>query len=92
MTTSQASGSSPTLGFNRLDGEIQRWIWEQRWEELRDVQDQAIDAILSGKQDVLIAAGTASGKTEAAFLPILTSIKERRTPGFAAIYVSPLKR
>lgn len=42
-------------------------------------------------QDVIIAAATAAGKTEAAFLPILTNLlQDIETPG-AVLYISPLK-
>lgn len=91
MTTSPASGSEPAASFDRLHPEIQRWIWEQKWQELRDVQDRAIATVLGGTGDVLIAAATAAGKTEAAFLPVLTVTAEREDKGFAVLYVSPLK-
>ena len=84
------SGSEAT-GFDRLHPEIRRWIWEQKWEELRDVQDRAISAVLDGDADVLITASTAAGKTEAAFLPVLTRVVDRRDRGFSVLYVSPLK-
>lgn len=86
-----ASASDPPSSFDRLHPEIKRWIWEQNWEELRDVQDRTIGAILDSASDVLIAASTAAGKTEAAFLPILTAIAERSEKGLAVLYVSPLK-
>ncbi|MFD2053660.1 DEAD/DEAH box helicase [Mesorhizobium calcicola] len=86
-----ASGSEERSGFDKLHETIRRWIWEQRWEELRDVQDKAIAAMLNGENDVLIAAATAAGKTEAAFLPILTKVADRKEGGFSVLYVSPLK-
>jgi len=58
---------------------------------LRDAQEQAIRPILSGDRDVIIAAATASGKTEAAFLPILTKIADSGEESALAIYISPLK-
>jgi ATP-dependent Lhr-like helicase len=85
------SGSDPTTAFDRLHPEIRRWIWEQKWEELRDVQDRSIPAVLDGDGDILIAASTAAGKTEAAFLPILTKVAGRDAKGFSVLYVSPLK-
>ena len=87
----QPSASNPPSSFDRLHPEIRRWIWEQNWEELRDVQDRAIRTILDSRNDVLIAASTAAGKTEAAFLPILTAIADRSEKGLSALYVSPLK-
>ena len=50
-----------------------------------------MDAILDGDDHVLIAAGTASGKTEAAFFPVLTRLAERPRDGFGALYIGPLK-
>jgi len=85
------SASNVTPSFDRLHPEVRRWIWEQRWEELRDVQDLAIREILDGGADVLIAASTAAGKTEAAFLPILTQVADRTEEGLSVLYVSPLK-
>lgn len=70
-----ASGSEPdSSSFCLLDERIRRWVWENGWAELRDAQEWAIPPILEGSQDVIIAAATASGKTEAAFLPILTRL------------------
>lgn len=91
MTNLQPSASDPPSSFDRLHPEIRRWIWEQKWEELRDVQDRAIRAVLDSRDDILIAASTAAGKTEAAFLPILTAIADRSEKGLSALYVSPLK-
>jgi ATP-dependent Lhr-like helicase len=60
--------------FERLHPRIQRWIWDQGWNELRDAQERAIAPVLAGDQDLIIAAATASGKTEAAFLPICSAL------------------
>lgn len=90
MTTpSPPSGSEPS--FELLHPEVQRWIWAKGWTALRDIQARAVRTILGSKQDVLIAASTAAGKTEAAFLPILTEIADLSGPGIKAIYVGPLK-
>lgn len=88
---SEATSSS----FTRLDPRIQRWIWRQQWDQLRDVQEQAIPVVLAGERDVLIGAATASGKTEAAFFPALTGLLKARDAGHAPapllLYVAPLK-
>ena len=77
--------------FELLDGRIQRWIWAEGWTELRDAQERAIRTILEGRQDVIVAAATAAGKTEAAFFPILTDML-RQEPGYGlTVYISPLK-
>lgn len=85
------SPPSPSRAFDRLHPEIQRWIWEKKWQALRDIQDRAIPAILDGESDILISASTAAGKTEAAFLPILTAIKNEDAAGLSVLCVSPLK-
>lgn len=90
MTNSPAS-SSDSASFHLLDQRIQRWIWKTGWTELRDAQERAIPLILDGRNDVIIAASTASGKTEAAFLPILTRLAEASNVPSLALYVSPLK-
>ncbi|WP_198680908.1 DEAD/DEAH box helicase [Lentzea terrae] len=70
---------------------MQRWVWRQGWPELRDVQERAIPEILSADRDVIIAAATASGKTEAAFLPICSALLDEPGTGIRALYISPLK-
>lgn len=76
--------------FLQLDHRIQRFLWAEGWASLRDVQEQAIPLILPGNQDVIVAASTASGKTEAAFLPALTHLLARPDDGLI-VYISPLK-
>jgi ATP-dependent Lhr-like helicase len=79
--------------FELLHPGVQRWIWSRQWAELRDVQERATAPILAADRDVIIAAATASGKTEAAFLPICSALldDDRPGPGVRALYISPLK-
>lgn len=58
---------------------------------LREAQEEAITPILSGDKDVIIAAATASGKTEAAFLPICSKLDSVRPETASIAYISPLK-
>ncbi|MFQ2238148.1 DEAD/DEAH box helicase [Aeromonas dhakensis] len=76
--------------FERLDERIRRWVWQKGWTSLRDAQERAIPAILGADTDVIIAAATAAGKTEAAFLPIFTVLLNSPEPA-TVLYVSPLK-
>lgn len=73
-----------------LDKRVQRWIFNQGWYGLREVQAKAIAPILSGKTDVLISAATAAGKTEAFFLPACSAIAHQDN-GVGILYISPLK-
>lgn len=90
-TNSPHSSSESNESYDRLHPEIRRWIRAQGWESLRDIQIKAVDAILGGNSDALILASTASGKTEAAFLPALTVVADRKDAGLSLLYVSPLK-
>jgi ATP-dependent helicase Lhr and Lhr-like helicase len=78
-------------GFNQLHPKIQKKLYEMRWTELRPIQVKSINSILSENNHVVIAAKTASGKTEAAFLPVLSDIVEDYKPGVRALYVGPLR-
>jgi ATP-dependent helicase Lhr and Lhr-like helicase len=96
MTTSAPSGSDPPGTFDAfelLHPAVQRWVWEKGWEDLRATQAQAIAPILSADRDVVISAATASGKTEAAFLPIVSALAARPSEekGVEVVYLSPLK-
>lgn len=90
-SSDNSSGGQTSAGFERLHEQIQRWVWDQGWTELRDIQERAIGPILDGGRDVIIAAATAGGKTEAAFLPICSRVIELPSGSIRALYVSPLK-
>jgi ATP-dependent Lhr-like helicase len=94
--SSPPSSSDLQAAYESLHPKVKQWIWEQGWTEIRQAQAMAIPPILEGRRDVIISAATASGKTEAAWLPICSSIAEFSdshppTPGVKALYVSPLK-
>jgi ATP-dependent Lhr-like helicase len=78
--------------FDLLHEKVQRWIWNRGWPGLRDIQQESIAAVLSDASDIIISAATASGKTEAAFLPICSRlVTENAGQGIRAVYVGPLK-
>lgn len=87
----QSSNSDESQGFYLLDERVRRWIWDQGWTSLRDAQEQAIPPILAGNTDVIIAAATATGKTEAAFLPICSRLLMEEAQNACVVYLSPLK-
>jgi ATP-dependent Lhr-like helicase len=62
-----------------------------KWTHLRPLQVQAIHAILSGNEHLILSAATASGKTEAAFLPVISKIADEPKGCIQALYVGPLK-
>ena len=71
---------------------VRRWIWDKGWSELHDIQEHAIITLLNNTNDLIIAAPTAGGKTEAAFLPLVSSVlTEPRAGGFDLVYIAPLR-
>lgn len=77
--------------FDRLEPYIQDFIYREHWVELREVQVAACDIIFNSDRNLLLATGTASGKTEAAFLPALTRLYEEPSSSVGILYISPLK-
>ena len=77
--------------FERYAPFIQDFIYQHEWENLRAIQVAAADAIFNTNDNVLLAASTASGKTEAAFFPILTEFWEDPPASVGALYIGPLK-
>ena len=58
-------------------------------ESLRSIQAAAADAIFNTNENVLLTASTASGKTEAAFFPILTLFSEDPPASVGALVHRP---
>lgn len=77
--------------FSRLAPFIQEYVYTHNWTELRPIQIEACQAIFDTDAHVLLAAGTASGKTEAAFLPVLTLMQQNPTNTIGVLYISPIK-
>ena len=77
--------------FSFLHLTIQEKLYKMQWVELRPIQKDAILELYTTDHNLIISAKTASGKTEAAFLPILSKIVEKKGVGVSAIYVGPLK-
>lgn len=80
--------------FELLAEPVQRWVYRQGWQALRPIQEAAIEPILNITTDIILAASTASGKTEAAFLPILSHLinrQDEQETGCQVLYIAPLK-
>ncbi|MGF0036706.1 DEAD/DEAH box helicase [Victivallis vadensis] len=77
--------------FDRYAPFVQDFIYRNNWEALRAIQVAAGDAVFNTDDNVLLSASTASGKTEAAFFPILTLFSEDMPKSVGAIYIGPLK-
>lgn len=77
--------------FKRYAPFIQDCIYRSGWQTLRSVQNAAGEAIFGTEDNVLLTASTASGKTEAAFFPILTLMEEDPPKSVGVLYIAPLK-
>ncbi|GHO82261.1 DEAD/DEAH box helicase [Dictyobacter formicarum] len=77
--------------FAQLAPFIQAYIYQNGWADLRSIQKAAIPAILDTNDHVLIMSGTASGKTEAAMLPVLTLLEQSPAQSVGVLYIGPLK-
>ena len=80
-----------STAFGRLHPKIQEAVWDQRWNELRPLQTETIRAVLDTTDHLVLSAATASGKTEAVFLPVLSILAAEPEPSVQALYISPLK-
>lgn len=77
------------MSFNLLSEPIRKYVRDKGWEQLRPIQAAAIAKILSSDDNYILASRTASGKTEAAFLPILSKV-DFNEQGVQVLYISPL--
>lgn len=77
--------------FSRFPPRLQEAIVSRLgFSGLRPVQELAAEALLDGKNAVVLAP-TAGGKTEASIFPVLAELIERPVDGVGAIYVAPIK-
>lgn len=76
--------------YSLLHRGVQEAIFKRGWKELHSIQIQGVHAVLGGDGHLLICAHTAGGKTEAAFLPIISRLAENPRPSVQALYVGPL--
>ena len=77
--------------FSMLIKPLQKLLLERGFSKPTEPQEKAIPLILEGK-NVLLIAPTATGKTEAALLPILNNfLLSKREPGIKILYITPLR-
>lgn len=77
--------------FDRYPEFVKEFIYSRGWEELREVQVAAANVLFDTDSNLLLTSSTASGKTEAAFFPILSELYEEPPNSVGVLYIAPLK-
>ena len=77
--------------FDQYSPFIREFIYSHGWEALSPVQVAAAEILFGSDTNLLLPSQTASGKTEAAFFPILSEFYEDMPESFGALYIAPLK-
>lgn len=77
--------------FERFPDFIREYIYSHSWDSLREVQLAAAKSIFETENNLLLTSSTASGKTEAAFFPILSLLHEDPSASVGVLYIAPLK-
>ena len=77
--------------FSLFSDNIKNYIYEEGWNDLREIQVEAANEIFFTDHDLVISSGTATGKTEAAFFPILSLMEKEKDRPFQILYISPIK-
>ena len=79
--------------FARFPDFIKEYIYGHGWTELREIQLEAARVIFETDSNLLLSSSTASGKTEAAFFPIISDIVENppEVRSISVLYIAPLK-
>jgi ATP-dependent Lhr-like helicase len=77
--------------FEMLVKPVRRLVEKKGFSKPTDPQEKTIPKILEGK-NILLISPTATGKTEAAFLPVLSMLLQQpKTPGIKVLYITPLR-
>ena len=77
--------------FKLLKPEVGKAIYDLNWKAFRPIQDISIEKIVKSKENIIISAPTAGGKTKAAFLPTISESIPEINKSLKIIYISPLK-
>jgi len=84
--------AKPKNAFDLLTKPVRRLVEQRGFSQPTEPQEKVIPKILEGK-NVLLISPTATGKTEAAFLPVLSMLIQmpERPPGIKVLYITPLR-
>ena len=79
--------------FSKFPEFIKEFIYKNNWSELRQIQLDAAKVIFDTDKNLLLSSSTASGKTEAAFFPIISDVIDHPecAESVSVLYIAPLK-
>lgn len=77
--------------FDSYSPFIREYIYSHGWQSLNPIQIAAAEIIYGTESNLLLPSQTASGKTEAAFFPILSEFYDDMPESVGALYIAPLK-
>lgn len=77
--------------LERMPGFLRERIHAEGWTSWRGVQEDSFRVLFDTDDHLLISASTSSGKTEAAMLPVVSSLALDPPEGIGALYVGPTK-
>jgi len=77
--------------FDSYSPFIREFIYSRGWDHLSEIQVAAAEVLFNTDNNLLLPSQTASGKTEAAFFPILSEFYEDMPQSIGVIYIAPLK-
>lgn len=77
--------------FGRFAPLVQDYIYAHGWQDLHQVQKEAAKILFDSTDHLLICSSTASGKTEAAFFPIISELINDPPESFGVLYIAPMK-
>ncbi len=77
--------------FYRFTQEVRDFIYTNGWDSLRPIQVEAANVIFETEDNLILTSDTASGKTEAAFFPIISLMNGEYAGRVEVLYVAPLK-
>lgn len=78
-----------TTSYDLLSRDMRECIYKKGWPSLTKIQNAAIRQMYKSENNLILAAPTASGKTEAAFLPAISKAEDIKNK-LKILYISPL--
>lgn len=78
-----------TDSYSLLNRDLRFYIHEKGWPTLTKIQNASIKAFYTTNNNLILSAPTASGKTEACFLPAISKVSSW-DKGIKILYISPL--